>query len=183
MLRPDFRKERVCPKSVTKTVYWNNFFGKWMYFQISLSLWKLQVTRDLLCVRDIAEKCLNRLLLLKSSYQRCMAEKDVFKKFKNFLGKHLCWNFFNKVAGLRAFNFVKMELQRSYFPVNICEIFKNTYIEEHLWTTINEAWLEPSYTYMMELFEKTVNDLLFSQKSSIIDIWYSSKYSKLPLNY
>ena len=38
--------------------------GKWMHFQISLSLWELQVIKDLLCVRDIAWKSSNRLLLL-----------------------------------------------------------------------------------------------------------------------
>ena len=40
----------------------------------------------------------------------------------------------------------------------------------------NDAWLEPSQRYMMEFFAKTVKDLLFSQKTSIIDIWHGSKY-------
>ena len=38
--------------------------GKWMHFQISLSLWELQVIKNLLCVRDIAGISSNRLLQL-----------------------------------------------------------------------------------------------------------------------
>ena len=45
--------------------------------------------------------------------------------------------------------------------------------------TANEAWLEPSQTYMMEFFAKTVKlvALNYSQKSSVIDIWHGSKYA------
>ena len=37
--------------------------GKWMHFQIWLLLWELRVIRDLLWVRNIAEKSLNIVLL------------------------------------------------------------------------------------------------------------------------
>ena len=69
-------------------------FSKWIQFQISLSFWELQVTRDCLGVRDIAETSLNRLLLLlilKSSHRVCSIEKGALK---NFTGKHFCWNLF-----------------------------------------------------------------------------------------
>ena len=69
-------------------------FSKWIQFQISLSFWELQVTRDSLGVRDIAETSLNRLLLLlilKSSHRVCSIEKGALK---NFTGKHFCWNLF-----------------------------------------------------------------------------------------
>ena len=38
--------------------------------------------------------------------------------------------------------------------------------------TANEAWLEPSQTCMIGLFAKSVQDVLFPQKSSTIDIWH-----------
>ena len=68
-----------------------------MHFQISLSLQELQVITDWLCVRDIAEKSLNRLLrllILKSSHQSCSVEKGVLKLEPVF----------NKVTGLWASN-------------------------------------------------------------------------------
>ena len=98
MFISDFRKKGVCSKSVRKTLYWNKFFGKWMHFQISLSLWELQVIRDLLCVGDVVEKSLNKLSLLIILKGRCISEvyleKDVLKNFANFKGKHLCWSLF-----------------------------------------------------------------------------------------
>ena len=39
---------------------------------------------------------------------------------------------FNKVASLKACNFIKKRLQKRRFPMNICEIFKNTYFGDHL---------------------------------------------------
>ena len=75
-------------------------------FQISLSLWELQVIRDWLCVTDTVETSLNRLLLLfilKSSHRSCSEEKEALK---SFTAKHLCWNLFLiklQVAGLRVF--------------------------------------------------------------------------------
>ena len=79
-----------------------------MQFQISLSLWQLQVIRHLLCVRDIAEKSLNRLLLLvilKSSHRRgCPVEKCVLKNFANFTRKQLCWSPVSiKLEGLQLY--------------------------------------------------------------------------------
>ena len=48
-----------------KNVHSKQDFGKWMYFQISLSLLELQGIRDLLLfVREIVEKSLSRLLTL-----------------------------------------------------------------------------------------------------------------------
>ena len=39
---------------------------------------------------------------------------------------------FIKVAGAQASNFIKKKLQHRCFFCEICEIFKNTYFEEHL---------------------------------------------------
>ena len=65
-----------------------------MHFQISLSLWELQIIRDWFCVKDITETSLNRLLLfliLKSSHRSYSVEKDVLK---SFTGKLFCWSLF-----------------------------------------------------------------------------------------
>ena len=58
-----------------------------------------------------------------SNYQRFSVIKGVLKKMGNFTGKYLCWNFF----------LIKLQLQ--VLSYEICEIFKNTYFEEHLRTT------------------------------------------------
>ena len=42
----------------------------------------------------------------------------------------------NKVAGLGACNFIKKRLQMLFF-CEICEIFKNTFFEEYLRTTVS----------------------------------------------
>ena len=53
--------------------------------------------------------------------------KSVLKNVANFIGKHLFWSLFNKVPCLQACNFINKRLQHRCF----CEIFKNTYFEEH----------------------------------------------------
>ena len=72
MFRSDFRKKEICYKSDV----WEHVFGMWMHFQISLSVWQYwescRRSEICCCVRDIAEKSLNRLfwlLILKSSYR------------------------------------------------------------------------------------------------------------------
>ena len=45
---------------------------------------------------------------------------------------------FNKVIGLQAWNFFKKETPTQVFSCEICEIYKNTYFEEHLRTTASE---------------------------------------------
>ena len=57
----------------------------------------------------------------------------------------------NKVVGRKACKFIKKRPQHRCFPVNIatflmfsceyCEIFKNTYFEEHLRTAASEVTL------------------------------------------
>ena len=124
MFRSDFRKNGVCSKSVTKLLYRNKVLVKWMHFQISLSLRELQIIRDWLCVRDIAETSLNRLLLLlilKSSHRSCSVEKSILK---NFTEKRFCWSLFLiKLQGCRP--------SGTCFPTHVfsTEIFKNIYFK------------------------------------------------------
>ena len=43
--------------------------------------------------------------------------------------------FLNEVAGLQACNFIKKETVAQVFSCEFCEIFKNAFFTEHLWTT------------------------------------------------
>ena len=77
----------------------------------------------------------------RSSHQRCSLRKGkgVLRNFAKFTGKHLCQSlFFNEVAGLslpQPATLLKKRLWYRCFPVNFCEISKNTFFTEHLWTT------------------------------------------------
>ena len=57
----------------------------------------------------------------RSSQRRCF-KKGVLKNFPNFTRKHLCWSLF----------LIKLQ---ALLPSQICEIFKKTYLEEHLRAT------------------------------------------------
>ena len=55
-------------------------------------------------------------------------KKGVFKNLANFTGKHLCWSLFLiKLLQIGPESLLKLDSN-----MEICEIFKNTYFEEHL---------------------------------------------------
>ena len=65
-------------------------------------------------------------------------KKGVLRNFKKLTGKQLCQSLnFNKVVGLRpeACNFIKKETLEQAFSCEFCEISKNTFFTEQLWTT------------------------------------------------
>ena len=71
-----------------------------------------------------------RVQVLEVAEQKVLYEKVVLNNFAIFRGKYLCWRlFFNKNVGLQACNFIKKRLQHR---CKYCQIFKNTYFEEHL---------------------------------------------------
>ena len=61
-----------------------------MDFQISLSLWELQVFRDSLCVRDIAETSLNRFVTIAYLKKQAPSYSVENGAPRNFTGKQLC---------------------------------------------------------------------------------------------
>ena len=64
----------------------------------------------------------------------------MFLKFWKFHKKTpVPGSLFNKVAGLKAYNFIRKALQRRWFFYGIFENFKNTCFEEHLRTTAPEC--------------------------------------------
>ena len=90
----DLSKLGAYSKSVRKNALLE-VSGKGRHFQIRLLLWEMQVIRYFLCMRDIGEKPLNRLLLvLKRSHQRCSVKKSALKNFANCTEKHMCWSLF-----------------------------------------------------------------------------------------
>ena len=71
----------------------------------------------------------------RSIQQRCSVEKYVPRNFTKFTRKHLCQSlFFNKVAGLKPATLLKKVLTQ-VFSCEFCEISKNTFFTEHIWTT------------------------------------------------
>ena len=74
-------------------------------------------------------------LLSRSSHQRCSVRKGVLRNFAQFIGKHLCQSLFLiKLHGLHRLQ----ETPAQVFSWEFCEIFKNTFSAEHLWTTASE---------------------------------------------
>ena len=65
--------------------------------------------------------------IYKSSHLQVFFKIGVFKNVTIFTEKHLCWSLFNKVAGVKAYNFIKKRLRHRCFPVNTAKIFKNSF--------------------------------------------------------
>ena len=65
----------------------------------------------------------------KSSHWVFSTKKCVVKSFAKFTGKHLCqFLFFNKLVGLN-------KVPTPVFFYEFCEIFRNNFFTEQLWTT------------------------------------------------
>ena len=60
-------------------------------------------------------------------------KKSVPKNFAIFIGKHLCWS-------LLLINFIK-KTPTQVFSCKYCEIFKNTYLKEHLRITASTSFV------------------------------------------
>ena len=63
------------------------------------------------------KKCVNS----RSSHLMCSIEKAALKNFAIFTGKH---SFFNRIAGFKTCNFLKMRLQHRRFLVNIAKFLR-----------------------------------------------------------
>ena len=75
----------------------------------------------------------------------CSLKKGALRNFLKFTGKHLCQDLvFNKVAGLRPATLFKKRDSGKVLSCGLCEISKNTFFSEHLWTTASELY---SYDY------------------------------------
>ena len=69
----------------------------------------------------------------RTSHRRCSIKKGVLKNFTKFTGRLLCQSlFFNQVAGLRPATLLKKDAPAQVFFCEFREIFKKTFITEHL---------------------------------------------------
>ena len=122
-----------------------------------------------ICYACIAEKSLNRLLLLlilKSSNQRWSVKQGALKNSANFTGNHLRWSFLiiRSPEGLQRSS--KETLTQIYCG-EIYKVLKSTYFEEHLWTSacfcifiggfLYNAWKSCDWDLWWRFFAKTVN--------------------------
>ena len=81
-------------------------------------------------------------MTIRSNHQRCSVRKGVLRNFAKFRGKHLCQVlFFNKVAAPEP---EKKEALAHVFSCEFCEISKNKFFTEHLWTTASRQTALPS---------------------------------------
>ena len=74
----------------------------------------------------------------RSSHRRCSVEKGIFKNLQNLLK-------FAKIVGVQTFRHATL-LKRDFntdVSLEICEIFKNNYFEEHLRTRSYHSMITP----------------------------------------
>ena len=106
-----------------------------------------------------AHRCVCRtcqISMVRSSHQTCTMKKVVRRNFAKFTGKHLCQSlFFKRPATLlkkrlwHACIFIEKETLAQVFSCEFCEISKNTFFTEHLWTDASiwlDIWECPKYT-------------------------------------
>ena len=74
---------------------------------------------------NVIENYSQALKTWKSSHQRSSIKRAVLNNFAISTGKHLCWSPF-------CSSFLLKETPKQIFSCKYCEIFKNTYFEEHL---------------------------------------------------
>ena len=81
-------------------------------------------------------------IYLQKQPPEVFCKKHFLKNFAKFTGKHMCQSlFFNKVAG--GLHFIKKETLAHVFSFQFCEISKNTFFTEHLWTTASLIRIYP----------------------------------------
>ena len=83
----------------------------------------------------VLKECRKLAKRAKSSYRRCSVKKGALKDFTNFTGEHLSWSFF----------LIKLQALTQLFSSEICEIFKNTYSEEHLSPAASKERQKPKF--------------------------------------
>ena len=112
--------------------------GYSLFFLMGIFLKHLWLIPNILKWQDckIFTKLVPSQTLLRSSHRKCSVKKGVFKNLRKFTGKHLCWSLFLiKLRVFRPATLLNSDSNTQIFSCTICEIFKNTYFEEHLQTT------------------------------------------------
>ena len=73
----------------------------------------------------------------RSSRPEVLCWKGALENFSKFTGKHLCQGLI-LIKLLEACNVIKKEVLAQAFSGKFCEIFKNTFSTEQLWTTASD---------------------------------------------
>ena len=91
---------------------------------------------------------------------RAVVCKKVFLEIlQKLIGKHLCqFLFFNKVTSLRPATLLKKRSWHRCFPMSFCEISKNTFFTEHLWTSASNPSVvdAQSHVWSLRINEKLI---------------------------
>ena len=67
-------------------------------------------------------------MIFSSSRPEVFCKNGVLRNFAKLTGKHLRQSlFFNKIAGIKASNFIEKETLAQVFSCEFCEISKNTF--------------------------------------------------------
>ena len=106
-------------KFILKTYFFKMFSLLLIFFidTIIFVISSTQIACDVMCVQYVQKQP-----------PQLFFKKGVLKNFANFTGKHLCWSlFFNKVAGLRACNFIKKRLQHICVPVKSAKFYEHLF--------------------------------------------------------
>ena len=78
-------------------------------------------------------------------------ERDVFKSFTIFTGKHLCWSLFViKFPAFKPANLLKKRLQHRYFHINIAKFLRTAFFIEHLRQLLFKAIFETCQNLTMK---------------------------------
>ena len=94
---------------------------------------------------------------LRSSYPRCFVKKNVLKYLTNFTGRHLCWILFLIILTLLYW---KANLTQTFY-CKICEVFNDTYYEEHLRTTASKGATSILYSDLIDFSENRDKEFQF----------------------
>ena len=110
-----------------------------------------------------------------------------FEKFRKFHRKTPVGSFLNKIAGLRACNFIKKILQHKCFPVKFAKFFKNTFLYRTPLVAASELLerLRLGFSHLHEhksrhCFQDTVLYIHFVSVTMILKQQYTSFSTTLP---
>ena len=126
----------------------------------TISVSKRKQHFNLVCLKSFTQLLLflltcflKNITIGKKQKQGCSIKKGFLKALAKFTGKHLCRVSF--LIKLQACYFIKKEALARVFSCEFCEIFKNMFFTERLWTTASKETL-----FIIKLF---VFSLVFYQ--------------------
>ena len=104
---------------------------------------------------------------VRNNHWRCSGKKGILKNFVNFTRKNLCRRHFLIKLDFWEFATLLNKTPTQMLSCEICEIFKNNYFEEHLWTTVSKPHLKrDSNTDVIPLILWIMQEHLFCRAST-----------------